>query len=149
METIHELRSGDYLASTDRSLLDLPLIHRFLTGAYWSEGIPAGIVERAVAHSLPIGAYHAGTQVGFARAVTDYATIAYVADVFVLEHYRGRGIGKLLIACLTSHPDLQGIRTWLLLTRDAHGLYRQFGFTPPPNPERVMIKRNPENYRRD
>src|SRR5579871_2823075 len=102
METIHELRSGEFLASTDRALLDLQTIHGFLSRAYWCEGIPAAIVERAVAHSLPVGVYHQGVQAGFARAVTDYATFAYVADVFVLEAYRGRGLGKLLIACLTS-----------------------------------------------
>src|SRR5579864_4971435 len=107
MMTVHELRAGEYLASTDRSLLDLQRIHAFLTRAYWSEGVPADTVERAVSHSLPVGAYHDGAQVGFARAVTDRATFAYIADVFVLEAHRGRGVGKLLIACLMSHPDLQ------------------------------------------
>ena len=144
----HELWSGEYRASSDRSLLDMDVIHGFLMHAYWCEGVPRETVERAVANSFPVGAYHAGEQVGFARAVTDFATFAYVADVFVVEAHRGQGVGKLLIACLTSHPDLQSLRTWVLLTRDAHGLYRQFGFGAPSNPERVMVKQNLNLYKR-
>jgi GNAT superfamily N-acetyltransferase len=148
VETKHQVRSGAYLISSERALLDLQVIHGFLSEAYWSNGVPFETVARAVERSLPIGAYRAGTQVGFARAVTDYATFAYIADVFVLEEHRGQGLGKLLIAGLTAHPDLQGLRTWMLLTRDAHGLYRQFGFAAPSHPERIMMKRDSGIYLR-
>jgi N-acetylglutamate synthase-like GNAT family acetyltransferase len=144
---IHEVRDGAYLASSDPARLDLDVIHGYLRRAYWSEGIPRETVRTAIEHSLCVGVYRGSEQVGFARAVTDRATFAYVADVFVLEEHRGHGAGKLLIACLTTHPELQGLRTWLLLTRDAHGLYRQFGFGPGPAPERVMMKSAPYLFR--
>jgi GNAT superfamily N-acetyltransferase len=136
----HEVGNGDYVASSDPSRLDLDVIHGYLRHAYWCEGIPRETVRRAIANSLCVGVYKGSDQVGFARAVTDKATFAYVADVFVLEEHRGHGAGKLLITCLTTHPDLQGLRNWTLQTRDAHGLYRQFGFGPSPTPERLMVK---------
>jgi GNAT superfamily N-acetyltransferase len=142
----HEVRHGDYVASSDPSRLDLDVIHGYLRRAYWCEGIPRETVRTAIAHSVCVGVYKGSEQIGFARAVTDMATFAYVADVFVLEAHRGQGAGKLLIACLTTHPALQGLRTWLLLTRDAHGLYRQFGFGPSPAPERVMMKSVAQPY---
>jgi GNAT superfamily N-acetyltransferase len=144
--SVYQLERNGYVASSDPALLDLNVIHGYLQGAYWSMGIPREIVARAIEHSLCVGAYHAGVQVGFARVITDYATFAYVADVFVLEAHRGNGAGKLLLECLSSHPDLQEPRTWMLLTRDAHGLYRQVGFGAHPHPERVMIKQLDNPY---
>lgn len=138
-----------YEISGDRSLLDVDLIHSFLTNAYWSPGIPRHTVQKAVNNSVCVGAYLFGAQVGFARAVTDSATFAYVADVFVLEEHRGHGLGKRLVAALRSHPDLQGLRTWVLLTRDAHGLYEQFGFSCPDDPRRAMIISDRHIYQRE
>jgi GNAT superfamily N-acetyltransferase len=134
--------------SFDRDRMDLDVIHAYLANAYWSPGVPRAVVRRAIEHSLCVGAFFEGRQVGFARAVTDMATFAYVADVFVLDQFRGRGIGKQIMAALTQHPDMQGLRSWMLLTRDAHGLYRQFGFDAPSEPQRVMIKRDQDAYRR-
>ena len=124
--------------TTDPSRLDLGVIHGFLAGSYWAAGIPREIVERAVRHSLCFGALDGHHQVGFARVVSDYATCAYVSDVFVLPSHRGRGVGKQLMAAVLAHPDLQGLRRWTLFTRDAHGLYRQYGFGEARYPERLM-----------
>jgi GNAT superfamily N-acetyltransferase len=124
--------------STDPERLDLDVIHGFLAGSYWAAGIPRATVERALRHALCFGAYDGPRQVGFARVITDRATFAYVSDVFVLPSHRGRGVGKRLMAAIVAHPDLQGLRRWMLSTRDAHGLYRQFGFAPPRYPERLM-----------
>ena len=125
--------------STDPARLDLDVVHGFLAGSsYWATGISREVVERAVRHSLCFGAYAGDGQVGFARVVTDHATYAYVSDVFVLPSHRGRGVGKRLMAAIVAHPELQGLRRWHLATRDAHGLYRQFGFGPPRHPERQM-----------
>jgi GNAT superfamily N-acetyltransferase len=126
------------IITTDPARLDLDVIHGFLSGSYWAEGIPREVVERAVRHSLCFGAYQGERQVGFARVVTDRATFAYVSDVFVLPPARGRSIAKRLMAAIMAHPDLQGLRRWTLATRDAHGLYRQFGFGEPRYPERQM-----------
>jgi len=127
-----------YEVSSDPARLDLDVIHGFLRRSYWSPGIPREVVERALRNSLGFGAYHRGAQVGFARVITDRATFAYVADVFVLEEHRGRGVSKLLMQAVMAHPELQGLRRWSLATRDAHGLYRQFGFAPVAQPERHM-----------
>ena len=129
---------GEIAVSTDPSRLDLDVVHGFLTGSYWAAGIPREVVERAVRGSLCFGAYLGSQQVGFARVISDGATFAYVSDVFVLSSHRGRGVGKLLMAAIMAHPGLQGLRRWTLATRDAHGLYRQFGFSAPRHPERVM-----------
>jgi len=139
-----------YEISTDPARLDLDAIHRFLSEeAYWSPGIPRAIVERAIANLLCFGAYVGGAgQVGFARLVTDRATFAYLADVFVLAEHRGRGVSKRLMEAVVRHPDLQGLRRWLLMTHDAHGLYAQFGFTPLANPPRAMERLNPNVYRK-
>ena len=126
------------LVTTDPSRLDVDLIHGFLTRSYWAAGIPRDVVARAIEHSICFGALDGGRQVGFARVVSDRATYAYVSDVFVLESHRGRGVGKRLMAAIMSHPDLQGLRRWSLSTRDAHGLYRQYGFHEPRHPERAM-----------
>ncbi len=124
----HEWRKEAILISDDKSLLDLDVIHGFLAGSYWSEGIPRELLERAIENSISFGVYESGRQVGFARVITDRATFAYLADVFVLESYRGRGLGKRLMQVIMSHPELHGLRRWHLVTRDAHGLYRRFGF---------------------
>lgn len=128
-----------YEVSTDRERLDIARIHGFLTRAYWSPGIPRDVVERAIAHSLPFGLYaSAGAQVGFARAITDRATYAYLADVYVESAHRGHGLGKFLIASVLGHPDLQRLRRFALATVDAHGLYAQHGFGPASHPTRHM-----------
>jgi len=127
-----------YTISTQRERLDTQCIHRFLTTSYWAEGITLHVVERSLEHSLPFGLYHQEQQVGFARVITDYATFVYVADVFILEEYRGRGLSLWLMETVIGHPELQGLRRWILFTRDAHGLYRKVGFTPSPTPQRLM-----------
>lgn len=124
--------------STDPSGFDLDVIHGYLTRSYWSPGIPRRTVERAIAGSFCFGAFSQGDQVGFARVITDRATFAYVADVFVLEEFRGRGVAAKLMEAIRSHPDLQRLRRWVLLTKDAHGLYEKFGFRAPANPDRYM-----------
>jgi GNAT superfamily N-acetyltransferase len=140
---LHEIRHGDLLVSTDPSRLDLDVIHGFLSGSYWAKGISRDTVERSIEHSLCFGAYAGGHQVGFARVITDRATFAYVADVFVLESHRGSGVGKRLMECIVSHRELQGLRRWTLFTRDAHGLYRQYGFGDARYPERLMERLEP------
>ena len=132
----------------DPGRLDMEVIHGFLAGAYWSQGIPRHVVERAVRGSLCFGLYEGERQVGFARVVTDRATFAYLADVFVLESHRGRGLSKLLVTGILGHPSLQGLRRWVLATRDAHSLYAQYGFKPLSAPERFMELHDPEVYRR-
>ena len=134
--------------TTDRARMDIDAIRAFLKRSYWSEGISREIVARAVANSLCFGAFDGGAQIGFVRVVTDCATFAYVADVYVLEDYRGCGISKAMMAAVRAHPDLQGLRRWHLATRDAHGLYRQFGFTALENPDRHMEIVDPEVYLR-
>jgi GNAT superfamily N-acetyltransferase len=145
-DAVHEWRHGPVVVSTDRARLDLDVVHGFLAGSYWAGGIPRATVERSVRHSLCFGAYLHGRQVGFARVISDRATYAYVADVFVLESARGQGIAKRLMECISGHPDLQGLRLWTLFTRDAHGLYRQFGFEAPRYPERLMERRRERAY---
>jgi len=127
-----------YDISTDPTRLDIAAVHAFLTRAYWSVGIPIATVERAVANSLCVGAYLGTEQVGFARVVTDKSTFAYLADVYVLEAHRGRGLSKRLMQAVVAHADLQGLRRFMLATRDAHGLYRQFGFKELTHPSRLM-----------
>jgi GNAT superfamily N-acetyltransferase len=150
---VMESRRGEFVVSTDPDLLDLDVIHGFLANCYWAKGIPRETVARSIEHSLCFGIYHevgresparlksnstGVLQVGFARVISDFATIAYLGDVFVLEAYRGRGLSKWMMECIMQHPRLQGLRRWLLLTRDAHGLYTNFGFTPVKAPERYM-----------
>ena len=135
-----------YEISIDRSRLDVKAIHAFLTQSYWSPGIPLATVSRAVDNSVCIGAYLGAEQVGFARVVTDKATFAYLADVYVLEPHRGNGLSRLMMEAVTQHPELQGLRRWLLITRDAQGLYAKFGFTPLSAPERFMELRKQNAY---
>jgi len=132
--------------STEKSRLDVTMIHRYLSEeSYWAKGIPRDVVERSIENALCFGAYEDGKQVGFARVVTDYAVFAYIGDVFVLGSHRGRGVSKMIMAAIMAHPKLQGLRRWSLVTSDAHGLYRQFGFSAPANPEKHMERtlRNP------
>jgi GNAT superfamily N-acetyltransferase len=128
---------------TDKSRLDVDVIHGFLRQSYWAAGVPREVVERSIEHSLCFGVYVDGLQAGFARIITDYATFAYLADVFVLEAFRGRGLSKRLMEAIVGHPRLQGLRRWSLATRDAHGLYAQFGFTPLGSPARYMERLDP------
>jgi GNAT superfamily N-acetyltransferase len=127
-----------YEVDTDKARLDRALIHRFLTRSHWAKGIPREVVERAIAQSLAFGLYCGGRQVGFARIVTDRATFAYLADVFILSPERGKGLGRWLIEAILGHPELQGLRRWLLGTRDAQGLYRRCAFREPPPPFAFM-----------
>ena len=137
-----------YEISTDAHRLNLDVIHGFLAEeSYWSRGIPRSIVERAIENSLCFGVYHGATQIGFARVVTDRSTFALLADVFILEAHRGKGLSKWLMRCVVAHQDLQGLRRFLLLTSDAHGLYRQFGFEPIGSPQRFMEILRPDIYR--
>jgi GNAT superfamily N-acetyltransferase len=144
--SIVEHGRGEFLVSTDPARLDVDVIHGFLTNCYWAKGIPREVVARSIQHSLCFGVYDgSGVQVGFARVVSDFATVAYLGDVFILESHRGRGLSKWL-ECIMQHPALQGLRRWILLTRDAHVLYAQFGFTPVKTPERYMELHRPEIY---
>jgi GNAT superfamily N-acetyltransferase/uncharacterized damage-inducible protein DinB len=147
----HEVgRRGDFLVSTDPALLDVPLLHDFLANrSYWAAGRPPEVVRRSIDHSLCFGLYERGKQVGFARVVTDRATFAWLCDVFVLEPYRGRGLGKWLVECVLGHPSLRGLRRVLLGTRDAHGLYARHGFTPLADPSRFLEVFRPDVYRLD
>jgi GNAT superfamily N-acetyltransferase len=123
-----------YQITCDKARLDIDAIHSFLSQSYWSPGIPRAVVERAIANSLCFGVLHQGQQVGFARVVTDTATFAYLADVYILPEHRGKGLSRRLMEQITRHPDLQGLRRMLLATRDAHALYAKFGFKPVHNP---------------
>ena len=130
MNAFLSVQKDNYLISTDPSLLDVEMIYQYLSNeSYWAFKIPKEVVERSIAHSLCFGVYDRDKQVGFARTVTDRATFAYLGDVFIVESYRGRGLSKWLMETIHAHPDLQGLRRWMLGTRDAHGLYEQFGWT--------------------
>ncbi|HEY7547011.1 MAG TPA: GNAT family N-acetyltransferase [Blastocatellia bacterium] len=143
----HEWHRDGFTISTDKERIDIATVHAYLTQSYWAEGIPAEIVRRSIEHSLAFGIYHGERQVGFARVITDRATYAYIGDVFVLEEFQGRGLGKWLMEVIISHADLQGLRRWSLATRDAHGLYRQFGFANLRRPENHMEIHNPDVYK--
>jgi GNAT superfamily N-acetyltransferase len=133
-----EVDREEIVVTTDVGRMDLDVIHGFLAGSYWARGITRETVERSMQHSLCFAALHRGAQVGFARVVTDQATFAYVCDVFVHPSCRGRGVGKRLMAAIMGNPALQGLRRWILFTRDAHGLYYRFGFREARHPERLM-----------
>ena len=146
-DVVTEYRRGEFLISTSRERLNLNVIHHFLTNCYWAKGIPREVVARSIEQALCFGIYDGnGAQIGFARVISDFATIAYVGDVFVLETHRGQGLGKWLMQCITQHPALQNLRRWILTTRDAHGLYSQVGFTPVKFPERFMELYQPDVY---
>ncbi|QSB05116.1 GNAT family N-acetyltransferase [Natronoglycomyces albus] len=131
---------GPYELSTDRSRIDFEVVHDFLTNSYWAKGISRADVERSARHSLIVGVYFEGSQVGYARVVSDFTQFAYLADVFVLEEHRGNGLASWLGSFLLEHPELTPIRRWLLATLDAHELYRKLGFDSLPNPSRFMVR---------
>lgn len=144
-----EFTKGDYSISTDIDRLDLGVIHGYLSGeSYWAKGIPLETVKRSINNSLCFGIYHNEAQVGFARLVTDKATFAYLADVFIVDAHRGLGLSKWLVEVIHAHPDVQGLRRWMLGTRDAHGLYAQFGWTKIPEEliGRFMQRHDPDVY---
>src|SRR2546423_8524940 len=135
-----------YEISTDRSRLDVTLIHEFLRSSYWAQGIPRAVVEKSIEHSLCFGAFLDGRQVGFARVITDFASFAYLADVFVVPEHRGRGISKMLIRAILEHPELQGLRRFLLATPRPPKLFAHFGFQPLTHPEDFMTVHKPDVY---
>jgi GNAT superfamily N-acetyltransferase len=141
-----EWTDGEFTVSCDPAKQDLDVIHSFLSQSYWAKGIPKETVARSLRGSLCFALLYSQKQIGFARVISDLATIAYVGDVFVLPDYRGRGLSKWLMRCVTLHPDLQGLRRWLLATSDAHGLYQQFGFTALAKPHVFMERHNPDVY---
>jgi GNAT superfamily N-acetyltransferase len=141
-----EFRRGTFTVSTDRERLDLDVVYGFLTECYWAKGIPRDVVARSIENSLCFGLYAEGKQVGFARVISDYATYAYIGDVFVLDSFRGSGLGKWLMECIMQHPRLQGLRRWSLVTRDAHGLYAHFGFEPLKKHQNYMEVHRPDVY---
>ena len=158
---IVEYQRGEFVISTDRARLDLDMIHSFLTKCYWAKGITRELVAKSIEHSLCFGIYHESGeklprlaksvrlgphQVGFARVISDFATVAYLGDVFVLESHRGQGLSKWMMECIMQHPTLQGLRRWILLTRDAHRIYSRFGFTAVKSPERYMELHRPDVY---
>ena len=134
----HEYYKGNFTISTNPAKLNLDTVYSFLTRSYWANNRPREVMERSIQHSLNFGIYAGEQQVGFARVVTDYATFAWLCDVFVEEAFRSEGLGKWLIETIVNYPALEGLRRWMLATRDAHGLYRQYGFTPLASPERWM-----------
>lgn len=143
----------DYRLTDDPARVDVAAVHAFLERSYWAEGIPLDVVRRSVEGSLNLSLWHAppggdARQVGFARVVTDGATVAYLGDVYVLEEHRGRGLAAWMMETLAAHPRLQGLRRWILLTRDAHGLYARAGWTPLAKPDRWMERWDPDLYRR-
>ena len=132
-----------YTISDEPERLQLEVIVAYLSRAYWSNQRPRAVIEKSLRHSLCFGVYENQTQIGFARAVSDHATFAYLADVFILESHQGYGLGKWLVQTILAHPDLLGLRRWMLATRDAHGLYAQYGFAALENPDRYMTKFDP------
>ena len=140
------MEADGFTVSTEKERLDRGAIHEFLRGSYWAKGIPREMVDRSIENSLCFGLYDGDPLVGFARVITDKATFGYLADVFVLESHRGRGLATWFMEVIMAHPDLQGLRRWMLATADAHGLYRKVGFTPPSKPERIMEKLLPDPY---
>jgi GNAT superfamily N-acetyltransferase len=144
-----EWKQGDFTITDSRKDLDIETIHNFLRESYWAKGIPRSVVEKSVNHSLCFGLYHNSQLVGFARVVSDQATFAFLADVFVVPAYRGRGLGKWLVSRVLTHPELQGLRRWLLATLDAHGLYEQNGFVALRKPEVFMEINDPNIYQRE
>ena len=143
-----EYSRGEFTVSTDRSRLDLKLVHDFLRASYWAKDIPRDVFVKSVENSLCFGVYEGPGQIGFARVITDYATFAYLADVFIIESHRRRGLANFLMECIVQHPQLQGLRRWTLATRDAHQLYAKFGFKPLGRPDRFMELHNPEVYKK-
>ena len=148
MNTVTQIENR-FRISTNITEFDLPYIHHYLCrDSYWASGIPIDTVKRSMDNSLCFGVFENDKQVGFARVISDMATFAYLADVFIDETYRGLGLSKLLMKTIMAYPELQHLRNWILMTKDAHGLYEQYGFTVHPQPETVMRKNNPDHYKK-
>lgn len=141
MSTPFIIHRKAFTISTARDRLDLKVIHQYLSEeAYWSKQVPLEIIQKSIDHSLPFGLYERNAQIGFARIISDYATFAYLADVFILPGYQGQGLGKWLLSAIQEHPDLQGLRRWLLMTMDAQSFYAQMGWQVMDNPSRCMVR---------
>lgn len=139
---------GDFTISTDKSKLDLTVIHDYLANeSYWSKNIPKERIRKSIANALCFGIYYKDKQIGYAKVVSDFSTMAYLGDVFVLEDYRGQGLSKWLMETIMSHPELTGLRRWILLTSDAHELYKKFGWQPIASPEKWMEIHRPDIFR--
>lgn len=148
MDLFEETKDG-FLLSTDKSKLDIASIHDYLSNrSYWAKGVPFDVVKKAAENSVCFGIYESSRQIGFARVITDTATIGYIGDVFILEDYRGKGLSKWLMECIMKHPELQGLRRWILLTKDAHGLYKKYGFKEPEDFSVYMELKNPNVYKK-
>jgi len=145
-EPLIEIERDGYIVSTDRRRLDLESIHRFLSTSYWATGLPMEVLTKAIDGSLVFGVYCGNEQVAFARVVTDRATFAYLCDVYVEEAHRGNGLGRWMMKTIVAHPDLQGLRRFVLITRDAHWLYDRVGFRPLAAPDRYMEIHRPNPY---
>lgn len=136
-----------FTISTENEKFDIDSIHSFLTRSYWAEGISREVIKRSIEGSLCFGVFINSKQIGFARMITDKATFAYLADVFIIEEYRGLGLSKWLMEVIMAHPELKGLRRMMLATKDAHGLYKKFGFTPLNNVDRWMQIHSPDIYK--
>lgn len=150
MNTIVEETKNNFIISNDKAKLDIDAIHQYIGGeSYWAQGIPFDVLKKAIDNSMCFGVYDNNKQIGFARMITDYSTFAYLADVYILESYRGKGLSKWLMEFIMNHPDMKGLRRYMLATKDAHGLYLQYGFKPVANPENIMEIRNPDIYKKE
>lgn len=148
MEIIED-QFGAFLITTDKTKLDIAAIHDFLSNhSGWSDGIPFDRVKTSIENSLNFGLFHNGSQIGFARVISDFSTIAYLGDIYVLDAYRGQGLSKRLMDNVMNHPNLQGLRRLILLTSTAEWLYEKYGFSKLPKPELYMELFNPDVYRK-
>lgn len=139
---------GDFTITTDQKDFDFEMLFQYLSKeSYWAEGIPMSVLKKAVSNSMSFALFFKNEQIGFARVITDYSTFGYLADVFIIHEYRGQGLSRWLMDYISAHPELQGFRRWLLATRDAHGLYAKYGFTPLSKPERMMEITRPDIYK--
>ena len=141
-----EYKKEYFSISTDPAKLDVSVIHNFLANSYWAKNIPRDVLEKSINNCVNYGVYTDNALIGYARVLTDFSTVAYLADVFIIEEYRGKGLAKWLMECILAHPELQHIRTWMLKTHDAHGLYEKYGFSAPEKPDTIMEKRIVKNY---
>lgn len=148
MKTIvREYQQNEFLISTDSTKLQIDVIHNFLKNSYWAKNIPISIVKNSIENSFCFGVYHHQNQIGFARLITDFSTFAYLADVFILDEFRGKGLSKWLMKTIIEFPEIQGLRGWMLKTSDAHGLYAKYGFASPKFPEKIMeLSQLPNGY---
>ncbi len=137
---VYECRRKNYLISTNKRKLQPKVIHRFLTNSYWAKGCSYENVKRRIKYAHCFGVYHNNKQVGFCRVISDSVVFSYLADVFIIEEYRGKGLSKWLMKCVMSHPEFGKTETWMLKTKDAHGLYKKFGFKTAKKPELIMEK---------